>query len=253
MHRFVVPPENCRGVQIVLPDAEAHHARQVLRLRPGDAVTVLDGAGQDIACVVASTERRAIVLRVERREMQPPLPWDLTLFPAVTKPRSMEWLVQKATELGVTRIRPILTERTVPQFDADGAARKAEKWRTIAVEAIKQCGSPWLPDIAGPVDFAAAVAGSERGDLSLVGSLAPIPESPGQAVRRFNATHGRRPARVSFWVGPEGDFTAGELDALRLAGVQAVTLGPLVLRSETAALAALAILRHELAELSAPG
>ncbi len=246
MHRFYLPPAERDGATLRLAAGDAHHARQVLRLRAGDEVTVLDGAGHEHRCVIEADGRREVVLRKVATRQHAPLPWQVTLYAAVTKARSMDWAMQKASELGVARVVPVLTERSVPQFGSDEARGKTERWRDLAIEAIKQCGNPWLPRIEAPARFASVLAQAEPVELALVGSLRPGRRHPREPLEQFRARHGRGPATVAVWIGPEGDFTPAELDALEAAGAAPIALGPLVLRAETAALYCLAFLSYEL-------
>ena len=246
MHRFYLPPSDCQDNTIALTGAEAHHALSVLRLGPGERVVVLDGAGHELLCDVRATAGGRVDLAVQQRHPLTSLPCRLTLIQAMTKPKSMEIIVQKATELGATRLVPVLSERSVAQLDGEAAGRKTEKWRAIAIEAIKQCGSPWLPAIDEPVKPGVFLARGERFDLTLLASLQPGAMHPREVLQAYQAEHGRPPRQLAVWVGPEGDFTPAELGAIRGSGAQPVTLGPLVLRSETAAIYCLSFLSYEL-------
>src|SRR5437868_7705689 len=155
MRRFFAEPERCKGSHIELDEAESRHLSQVLRAQVGEPVTILDGAGGVYECRIERVTKRNVHLAVESREKRPPLPYEITLFQAIPKGKVMEWIVQKATELGARRIVPILTERTVVEVGAD--SHKVEKWRTIAIESIKQCGSPFLPKIEAPMEFPKAL------------------------------------------------------------------------------------------------
>jgi 16S rRNA (uracil1498-N3)-methyltransferase len=250
MHRFYLPPAQCRGERLVLREGEARHALAVLRVRPGERVSVLDGQGLELLCEVREAGRDSVDLEVRQRAALPPLPYRLTLIQAVTKARSMDLTVQKATELGVARLVPVLSARSVVEIAEHAAGSRAEKWRAIAIEAVKQCGSPWLPQIDVPMPIDRWLAAPERFDLVLMASLQPGCRHPRVCLGEFRQEHGRAPASVAVWVGPEGDFTPAELGAIRASGALPITLGPLVLRSETAALYCLSVLGYE---LQAPG
>ena len=235
MRRFFAEPEHCKGSQIELDEGESRHLSQVLRAQVGEAVTVLDGAGGVYECAVERFSKRSVRLNVVSRERRDPLPYDLTLFQSIPKGKVMEWIVQKATELGARRIVPILTERTVVEVGAD--SHKVDKWRTIAIESIKQCGSPYLPTIDPPVEFSKAV--KQISGLPFVAALAP-------GAGEMDEFFGRDQRPVQIWIGPEGDFTTREIERLIWAGVHPITLGPLVLRCDTAAVCALALAGHHL-------
>jgi len=230
----------------MLTDREAHHALHVLRLRRGDAVTVLNGAGDELRCTVADAAKKTLHLTVIERKKHAPLPARVTLVQALPKGKLMDSIVQKATELGVGRIVPLLSERVVAHVDGESAAGKAEKWRQAGIEAIKQCGSPWLPVIELPVTPREFLARKEVFELPLVASLQPNARNARGYFQEFQKCHNRVPKTVCLWVGPEGDFSPGEYDAIAAAGVLPINLGPLVLRVDTATVAALAVLNHEL-------
>jgi 16S rRNA (uracil1498-N3)-methyltransferase len=246
MHRFHMPPDQCRGNRLTLTGSEAHHAANVLRLRPGAEATVLDGAGKVIACEVETVTKREVHLRVVRTETIPAMPCRITLLLAVPKGKLIDVIIQKATELGVARVVPLLTERVVTHLDGDGAEAKAAKWQQVAVEAIKQCGQAWLPKVEAPVSPRGWLTRGETFDLQLVGALRPGSGHPRDVIRAFQSERGGPPKTIAIWIGPEGDFTPSELDAAEAAGAKPITLGPLVLRVETAAIYCLSFLNYEL-------
>jgi len=245
MHRFFLPPEQCGADSLSLTDREAHHALHVLRLRIGDSVTVLDGAGRELLCEVEDLSRASVRLAVREPRLHPPPPARVTLLQAIPKGKIIESIIQKATELGVARIVPLLSERVATQVDDDGAGRKAEKWQMVAVEAVKQCGAPWLPRVLPPMTPAAFVARGEAIDLPLLGSLQPGSRHPRAVLSAYQSTHGRNPRSAAVWIGPEGDFTLEEIGLIEQSSAQPITLGPLVLRTETAAIYCLSILSYE--------
>ncbi len=246
MHRFHLSPSDCRGESLTLAGAEAHHALRVLRVQDGERVTVLDGAGTILNCEVTGHTRDTLALRVRERSSIAPRPCAITLLVGVPKGKIIENIIQKATELGVAYIVPLLSERVITQLDADGAEAKAEKWQHIALEAIKQCGSPWLPRVERPMTPAAFLSRAEKFDLALIGCLESGSRHPRLWFEEFLAAHQKRPASVAVWIGPEGDFTAAEYAAIQKSGARPITLGPLVLRVETAASYVLSVVNYEL-------
>jgi 16S rRNA (uracil1498-N3)-methyltransferase len=246
MHRFYLPPECCAGHALRLDGREAHHALHVLRLKRGDAVTVLDGAGNELACAVESATRDALMLAVKEKKTTLPPPCTITLLQAVPKGKIIESIIQKSVELGARRVVPVLSERVVSRLDGDDAEKKRDKWQQVAVEAIKQCGAAWLPRMETPVTITEFIARREKFDLLLIGSLQSERRHPREVLRRFETKHGRPPQSVGVWIGPEGDFTADELNAIQTAGAQPISLGHLVLRVETAAIYCLSFLNYEL-------
>ena len=135
----------------------------------------------------------------------------------------------------------------ITQLDEEGAEQKREKWQQLAGEAIKQCGAPWLPRIEAPVTIPEYLARGETIDLAMVGALSSPRRHPRECFAAFQKSHGRLPRSAGLWIGPEGDFTPEELQLIERSGAQAVTLGDLTLRVETAAIYGLSILSYELA------
>ena len=246
MHRFYLPPQQCQGQSLCLTGSEAHHAQHVLRVRPGEAVTVLDGAGGEFRCEVRGCPGRQVELQVLETRRHPLPRSQVTLLQAIPKAKLMEAIIQKATELGAWRIVPLLTERVVSQLDDMQRAQKQEKWQQVAVEAIKQCGQAWLPTVEAPLPPAQVLARKEAFDLPLIASLQSGSRHAREYFRAYADQHGRKPATLCIWVGPEGDFTPAEVEAITAQGAQPITLGPLVLRVETAATYCLSVLSYEL-------
>jgi len=246
MHRFYLPPEQVRGEGLTLTGGEAHHGLRVLRLRRGERVLVLDGAGGEVTGEVSELGHDTLSLEVKERRFVPASPFQITLIQAIPKGKIIENIIQKATELEVARVIPLLSARVISDFDAPRAETKAAHWRQVAIGAIKQCGSPWLPRIDTPVTPGELLARGEAFELSLIGSLQPGSRHPREWFKEFRAARGRAPVAVSVWVGPEGDFTAEEIAAAEGSGARPITLGRLVLRSETAAIYCLSVLNYEL-------
>jgi len=246
MHRFYLPPEHCAGAALRIGGREAHHALCVLRVKYGEMVAVLDGKGNEFLCTVDHCSRDAVALSVSLKNFTPLPPCSITLLVAVPKGKIIEDIIQKAVELGASRIVPLLTERVATHLDAESAADKRGKWQQVAIEAVKQCGALWLPKIETPATIGQCLACPGKFELSLVGSLQTERRHPRDCFEEFQTKHGRRPQNVAVWIGPEGDFTPEELQAIQRSGAQPVSLGKLVLRVETAAIYCLSILNYEL-------
>jgi 16S rRNA (uracil1498-N3)-methyltransferase len=246
MHRFFLPPELIQGPELVLTDSEAVHASRVLRLDRGNVVKVLNGLGSELRCEISSVGRSEIRLRVLETRTLERLPSRITLLQALPKGKLIEAITQKATELGVHRIVPLLSERVVRHLGPSEARREAEKLEKIAVESIKQCGCPWLPAIETPMTPQQFLLRQECFDLPLVASLEEKSRQPGDCFADYVRDHGRLPESICVWIGPEGDFSPAELAAIRTGGAQPMTLGPFVLRTETAAVYSLSVIQHEL-------
>jgi 16S rRNA (uracil1498-N3)-methyltransferase len=248
--RFHVPVEALEtrdpSGRVALGSEESRHLRDVLRLRVGDEAYVFDGRGREYASVVVETGRGAGAAVVEvRDEVEPPRPespLSLTLAVALLKGEKFDLVVQKATELGVAAVVPVVTRRAdVRPRDASDLARRVGRWRRLALEAAKQSGRARVPAVAEPVELSRlfgpdADAGarrlmfSERGGATLAEAL----RADGPVTT----------AATTALVGPEGGWDDSELAAARAAGWQIVTLGGRILRAETAALAVAALLQH---------
>ena len=244
-HRFYLPPEQCRAPELMLAGREAHHALHVLRLRPGDRVIVLDGEGQQVLGEIQAHDRDKIRVGIIERRSIPPPACQITLLQALPKGKLIESIIEKATELGALRVVPLLSERVVTRV-SQKRLDKTPRWQLTALEAIKQCGSAWLPKVEPPITPAEFLARKENFDLALLASLQPGAKHPREYFRQFREQHGHLPQSLCVWVGPEGDFTPAEVQAIQAAGTLPITLGPLVLRTETAAIYCLSILSYEL-------
>lgn len=230
------PAPLATGQVLDLPPGPARHV-QVRRLQPGDALTVFDGRGGEWAATVQQMGRTQVTVQVGAHDpVEREAPCAVTLAVGMPANDRMDWLVEKATELGVAEIRPLVTERSVLRLDGERAERKRQHWQAVAVAAAEQCGRTRVP-MVHPVR---ALAGTEAlpsagaGGQGWVLSVAPGAK-PASVLRSMSGPH---------WLlsGPEGGLTDGELARALAAGAQALSLGPRVLRAETAPLAALALL-----------
>ncbi len=252
MHRFYIPPAAWNLDALALDGAESHHALNVLRLTPGEKVVVFNGQGTEVTTQIAdvSTKREVRLIPLHKAKT-PPLPCRLTLAQAIPKGKNMDLIVQKATELGAAEIAPLLSERTIARLDeGESAAAKQSKWQATVIEAAKQCGQNWLPTVAvprTPKDFFASV-GRGAFDLMLIASLQHDSKHLRSLLEEHAAGHptGGKPASALILVGPEGDFTPAEIGLAKSAGCRPMTLGPIVLRTETAAIYCLSVLSYEL-------
>jgi 16S rRNA (uracil1498-N3)-methyltransferase len=226
MHRFYLP----NFQQPSLSADEWHHATHVLRVKAGDTVNAFDGRGREAQCRVEAAGKLTIL----SQSASAPLPCRITLAQAIPK-KNMDLIVQKATELGVAAIVPLISERTVKRPEA-----APDRWLEIALESCKQCGNNWLPEIHAPRPARAFLEAPGQFDLKLIGSL-----QPGSKLLK-DILGNLRPATALILIGPEGDFTPAELATAKGAGCRPLSLGPLVLRADTAAMYAISILHHEL-------
>lgn len=235
--RFFCPPPLAAGRTLTLPEPAAHHARRVLRLAVGDDVVLFDGGGGEYPGRIAEAGREFRILLTGHDAVEREAPLAITLAQALVAGEKMDWLTQKAVELGVAAIAPLETERAVVRLSGERAAKRIEHLRQVAISACEQCGRNRVPAIEGLArlpDFLAAQAGSA--DLRLM-------LSPGATRPLRSVDPAGRP--VTLLVGPEGGLGTNEILAAQAAGFEAVALGPRVLRTETAGLAAItALLAH---------
>jgi 16S rRNA (uracil1498-N3)-methyltransferase len=248
MHRFYISPEHWNPGAINLTGSEAHHARDVLRMRVGDKIVLFNGRGHEITAEIIGLTVDAIDLRKLHEAETPPVQCRIVLGQAIPKGKNMDLIVQKAVEIGAAKIAPIISDRTIVQVDAESAEQKQSRWQHIAIEAAKQCGQNWLPHVYAPRRLAElfSPAAEESFDLQLIGSLQPGARHLKKILADFSSEHQDRPRSVLILVGPEGDFTPAELELARRHGCHPITLGPIILRVETAAIYCLSILSYEL-------
>jgi 16S rRNA (uracil1498-N3)-methyltransferase len=242
MSRFYIPPSAWNIDRLTLEGAEAHHCLDVLRLGQGDKATVFNGQGTEATVEIVGAKKDRVELRTLHHAKVPQLSCRVTLGQAIPKGKNMELIIEKATELGASAIAPLLSDRTVVQFSASDAQRKQEKWQRVAIEAAKQCGQNWLPSVRLPHTPREFFAAPLDYDLMLIASL----QSDSRHLKQLLRDHSGGTSRVLILVGPEGDFTPAEISLAKSHGCRSVTLGPIILRTETAAIYCLSVLSHEL-------
>lgn len=225
------------GLGVALPDSAAAHAVRVLRLRTGDMVTLFNGDGHEYPARLAAADAREVCAEITSRESpKRESSLRITLVQALARGEKMDWIIQKATELGAARIAPVVSERSEVKLDATRSEKRLGHWRAIAIAACEQCGRNTIPRIDAPVALDAWLAGDtpmESGNRWVL--------SPGGGANLRDP--GPLPAKIIVAVGPEGGFGNNDLAALRQAGYDELALGPRILRTETAGIAALAALQ----------
>jgi 16S rRNA (uracil1498-N3)-methyltransferase len=232
--RFYCPIALAAGAEVALPEAAARHAVRALRLQAGEAVTLFNGEGGEYPGNIAAIETNAVRVTLSAHsaaERESGL--DVTLVQALAASDKMDWIVQKAVELGVTRVQPILARRCVLRLEGQRAERRVAHWQAVAIAACEQSGRNRVPRILPLCSLAEAIAST--------GAALMFALSPDEGVALNSIEAAQRPA--AFFIGPEGGFSDEEQDAMRRAECRFVSLGPRVLRTETAGVAVLAAMQ----------
>lgn len=245
MHRHYVTSKELLKERLSLERTDARHFINVLRLRTGDVVELFDGNGGTASFRILSVASGSAELeRVGDIRRMPPFRCRIVLGACISKGKRMDWTIEKAVELGVSEIVPILSDHSVVRIDAGfDAEEKRLRWERIAIDAARQCGAAFIPRISPPLSFSAALRHFLNNDKIYVGALTPdaIPLRDVLAKDRSNVA----PDSIAWLIGPEGDFSQNEYNALRQNGATMVSLGQLVLRTETAAIYGLCVFGSE--------
>ncbi len=240
MRRFIVP-FNLKSEHVTLTDNLAHRLLRVLRMKVGDQVLLCDPRGSEWVAEIVGREANAVKLRlIERYFSQHEPSIYVTLFQGVPKGEKMDFIVQKATELGVQRIVPMFTRRTVVQLSPERAKSKRERWQRVAISATEQSGGKIAPEITLPLNFRQALEEASHSDLWLL-----FYEGAEKPLRGIIQSH-KNVSTVAIMVGPEGGFEPDEVMLAQQKGAQVVSLGRRILRTETAAIVATALALYEL-------
>jgi len=246
MHRFFIPPEWIRGKRVTLDGPVAHQVHNVLRMHPGDRIRVLDNSGwaRDVVLQVMGQDR--VVGEVVRRTLAPGEPrTKITLYQGMLKSRRFEFVLQKGTELGIVEFVPLISDRTIIA-DLGDVDKRHDRWERIVREAAEQAGRGRLPRLESAMLFPRACERAQRqGGLALI----PWEGEHSLSLRAVLAQQERKPFIVSLFIGPEGGFAPQEITLARQYGIQPITLGPRILRAETAGLVAAAVVLYELGDL----
>jgi 16S rRNA (uracil1498-N3)-methyltransferase len=246
--RVHVDLELAAGTFKELPAASGAHIARVLRARAGDALVLFNGDGGEYGCLIESVRGTKVVVSVgARREPRVESNLSITLTQSIARGEKMDFIVQKATELGIAHLVPVVSQRSVVKLEAAQARAKQVHWQGVAASACEQCGRVRLPTVHAPQSLLAHL-GSLSTDPGGTRRLVFEPDEPA-AGDGFGAGEIRQ---VELAIGPEGGFASDELEAFRLAGFARARLGPRVLRTETAAIAAIVWLQTIIGDLSSP-
>ncbi len=245
MHRFFAEPGHIGEKEIVITGADVNHIRNVLRMRTDEEVLIADGQGAEYRCKLTElgeNEVRAQILWKLSGNAE--LPSQITLFQGLPKSDKMDLIVQKCVELGVSRIVPVSTKRTVVKLDAKKEQTRIKRWSTISESAAKQSGRGVIPEVSEVMTFGEALEEAKHLDVLLI----PYERAEHMAETR-QILEGIKPGQsVGIFIGPEGGFEESEVEKAVTAGAKAITLGKRILRTETAGMAVLAMLGYLLEE-----
>jgi 16S rRNA (uracil1498-N3)-methyltransferase len=230
------------GQRVAIEGTAANHITRVLRLRAGNALTVFNGNGAEFSASIEEVRKDSVLVTVQAEHaVDRESPLSVTLAQGISRGDRMDWIIQKATELAVSRIVPLLTERSVVRLDAKQAQKKVQHWHAIAIAACEQCGRNRVPEIALPsglFEFVANASGSDAMRLLLSPAATTSVDGVSEQSSGFTVL-----------IGPEGGLTETEQEAALRSGFKTMRMGPRVLRTETAAVAALTLLQNRFGDL----
>lgn len=248
MPRFYIKPEFWDPNNLILCEAESHHCLNVLRLKEGDKITAFNGQGGEVHTEIETANKDQVQLKKSNPVQSIKSKIQIVLGQAIPKGKNMDLIIEKATELGVSKIYPIISDRSIVRIGSNELPKKQEKWQRVAIEACKQSGQNWLPEIKTPKKTEELFQPNPpKYDLLLIASLQKGSKNLKEILSEYRIAHDQNePSSVLMLIGPEGDFTPSEINLAMNFGCSPMTLGPIVLRSETAALYSLSILSYEL-------
>jgi 16S rRNA (uracil1498-N3)-methyltransferase len=241
MHRIFVEPSKINSAYVTLSSKQVHHIRNVLRLKPGDKIIVLDNTGFEYEVTLEELSKDKSVGKVLQKRPSAGEPrLQITLYQSLLMREKFEHILQKCTEVGVVRFVPVITQRSIVHDIRTITSRKMTRWRRIIQEAAEQSHRGRIPQLKNATHFETIVTGLENFDLAFIA----LPE--GQPLWDVLSKSDTAPTNMGLFIGPEGGFTEAEVWAACALGAKAVTLGPRILRTETAAVVTSALILYEL-------
>ena len=245
MPRFYIPNPHIENGLLEIEGDEVKHIRKVLRLKAGDEILVFDGLGKEFEGTIIEEGRFFVMVKIQHIfSSKGDSPLEVTLAQSLLKGEKMDYLIQKATELGVKEIIPFFSSRSVPLLEKSRGLKRHLRWEKIAIEASKQCGRGVVPRIESLQDYSDMLHGASTDDLRLI-----LWERDGIKLKEA-LERSREKAKIFFVIGPEGGFSQDEVDKAKRAGFAAVTLGKRILRAETASLCLLSIIQYEWGDMA---
>ncbi|WP_017414426.1 16S rRNA (uracil(1498)-N(3))-methyltransferase [Clostridium tunisiense] len=246
MHKFFILKENIHGDNCIIEGEDVKHIYKVLRLESGDKININDGEGTEYLGEVQDVNKKEVKVKLlEKVELNNESNLKVHLYQGMPKSAKMDLIVQKCTELGISKITPIITERVVVKSELS-EFKKVDRWNRIALEACKQSKRSLIPIINTPIEFEELLQDLKEYDLIIV----PYENAQGQGIRYVvNEVRNKEIKDVAIIIGPEGGFEESEIQSFKDLGAYIVTLGPRILRTETAGFTALSLLMYELGDL----
>ncbi len=254
MYHFFVEPSQVHSEEIEILGGDVNHISHVLRMKAGEEIVVSDGYGNEYGCRLCRFTDTAVYAAIlEKRRVASELSSPITLFQCLPKGDKMELIVQKAVELGVSRIVPVASKRCVVKLDAKREANKRKRWQAVAESAAKQSGRAMIPTVQSAVGFSEALLQAKEQDVCLIpyecaGELLEDGQDSAMERTRKILSHIEKGQSIGVFIGPEGGFEKEEVEAARKMGAQPVSLGRRILRTETAGLCILSVLMFQLEE-----
>lgn len=246
MHKFFVPKENITEETIVITGDDVKHISKVLRLKTNDIINVSDGYGTEYICSISLIDKKEVVCSiVEKYKNESESPLNITLFQGLPKSQKMDLIVQKGVEIGINEIKTVITDRVVVKTESRDISNKIERWNKIAREAAKQSGRGNILEVHSPIGFKEAMENLLEFDLVVM----PYENQEGIGLRKVLREKCPEAKNIAIFIGPEGGFEEEEVKIAIEKGVEVVTLGPRILRTETAGFVASTIILYELGDI----
>jgi 16S rRNA (uracil1498-N3)-methyltransferase len=246
LNRFFVLPENIKNEMLAITGSDVKHIKNVLRLKKGEKIEVFDGTGREYTVIIENVTDKISGKIISKKDIKNEPGPRIILWQGLPKGSKIDFIIQKCTEVGVSRIVPLITERSIVKIEPQKVAQKQKRWQKIAVSAAEQSGRVEVPRIDEPVDFTTALENSDKKLLNIIPweiesklTLKGILKKNQEFINSPNPV-------INIFIGPEGGFTHREIEKAKSAGLIPVSLGPRILRTETAGLAVLVMVLYEI-------
>jgi 16S rRNA (uracil1498-N3)-methyltransferase len=245
MHKFFVIPKNINGNKVIIEGDDVKHIYRVLRLEAGDEVVINNSEGKEYLGRITDVNKNSVSVDIiEAMEINNESSLKVDLYQGLPKSAKMDYIVQKGTEIGINKFTPIITERVIVKSEL-GEFKKTDRWRRIALEACKQSKRTLIPDVKEPMEFKNLLSELKKYDIIVV----PYENQEGFGIKSMCKNLQKEIKTAAVVIGPEGGFEKSEIDSLKEIGAHIITLGPRILRTETAGMVAAAILQYELGDV----